>query len=605
MEAVEDLDRSNRESPIDSLPRKVLIISADIGEGHDLPARAIAREFQIEDPCALVAIVNGLHAMGTVVTAMLRGNSALMYRFAPWLFDLQYRLFMGFAPTRWLARRLLMLFGARGMLRLIHTYQPDLIVSTYPGATEVLGELRRLGRIHVPCYASITDLAGLRYWAHPGIDMHFVTFPESIEEVERIAGPGSVRWSRPPTTPAFMERRSRAAARASLGLPETGKMIAVSGGGWGVGDVAGAVTAALAADPDAQVLCICGHNERLRELITARFTGESRLRVLGFTWQMSDILSAADALVHSSVGMTLLEALIRGCPVISYGFGYGHIRVSNKALERFGLAQVARSESELQTALAIALRQRPEPGDAYVDRASTVSLILANERRSVPVWSWRVRTLRAAAALASTAAACIVIASTGPAYAVVSDVAHTQAVTAVPTPKSQVGVLVDATDAQAAPLARILAAEDMHVTFGVDHAQPDLTRGIVANGDEAVPWLTGDGPGDLWYEQHMLASLGHEMGWQERRFIYTSSDQSLEQWMVAHHAGGELIAGKVELGRHRNALAHLRDGEVIELQVKNLDGAITQLLQLDRQLRADHLRAVPVGQLMRESGLQV
>ena len=41
-------------------------------------------------------------------------------------------------------------------------------------------------------HSSITDLAGLHFWAHPGIDLHFVTHPESIEEVERIAGPGSV-----------------------------------------------------------------------------------------------------------------------------------------------------------------------------------------------------------------------------------------------------------------------------------------------------------------------------------------------------------------------------------------------------------------------------
>ena len=40
----------------------MLIISADIGEGHDLPARAVAREFRDEDPDAVVSIVNGLPA---------------------------------------------------------------------------------------------------------------------------------------------------------------------------------------------------------------------------------------------------------------------------------------------------------------------------------------------------------------------------------------------------------------------------------------------------------------------------------------------------------------------------------------------------------------
>ena len=35
---------------VEACPRKVLIISADIGAGHDLPARAIAREFKRRIP---------------------------------------------------------------------------------------------------------------------------------------------------------------------------------------------------------------------------------------------------------------------------------------------------------------------------------------------------------------------------------------------------------------------------------------------------------------------------------------------------------------------------------------------------------------------------
>ena len=207
------------EPDAESKPRQVLIISADIGEGHDLPARAVAREFKDEDPDAHVSIVNGLPAMGPILTKVLRENSAFMFQWLPWLFDMQYWLFMYFPPTRWLAKRLLTALGRRGLMRLIRAHDPDQIVSTYPGVTAVLGELRRKGKLNVPCYSSITDLAGLRFWAHPGIDLHFVTHPESIEEVEQIAGPGSVRWAKPPTSPAFLAARSRDDARRALGLP--------------------------------------------------------------------------------------------------------------------------------------------------------------------------------------------------------------------------------------------------------------------------------------------------------------------------------------------------------------------------------------------------
>ena len=60
-------------------------------------------------------------------------------------------------------------------------------MATYPGVSEVLGRLRRHGRLDVPVASAITDLAGLRYWAHPGIDLHLVIHRESIEEVRAIA----------------------------------------------------------------------------------------------------------------------------------------------------------------------------------------------------------------------------------------------------------------------------------------------------------------------------------------------------------------------------------------------------------------------------------
>ena len=73
-------------------------------------------------------------------------------------------------------------------------------MSTYPGVTAVLGSCAEPPP-RGPVHSSITDLAGLQFWAHPGIDLHFVTHPESVAEVERIAGPGSVAWLRPPISP--------------------------------------------------------------------------------------------------------------------------------------------------------------------------------------------------------------------------------------------------------------------------------------------------------------------------------------------------------------------------------------------------------------------
>jgi UDP-glucose 4-epimerase len=387
-------------------PPKILVLSADIGEGHDLPARIIKADLEAEMPEAEVNVDNGLEAMGRVFSAIVRGGSKFTFRRAPWLFDVQYWLIAKFAPTRWLAHHLMYWFCARGLLRQIAEYDPDVVISTYPGVTAVLGMLREHRRLDVPVQSAITDLAGLRYWVHPGVDLHFVTHPESIEEVERLVGPASVEWARPPISPDFLMPRTRRDARETLGVPAHARTVLVSGGGWGVGDLEGAIETALG-DSDTFVVCITGRNDIAREKLENRFGGDDRVRIIGFTEQMSDWMAAADAMVHSTAGLTVLEAHIRGCPVVSYGFSAGHIRANNAAFERFGLAEVARSDHELESVLRHVTRERQSPDSSFASLPSIASRVLTVRPRVRPQPVWRLRVARTAAAV--TAAAIVIV----------------------------------------------------------------------------------------------------------------------------------------------------------------------------------------------------
>ena len=76
------------------------------------------------------------------------------------------------------------------------------------------------------------------------------------------------------TAPEFLVPRAQADARRALGLPAAGKIVLVSGGGWGVGDVEGAVEEVLAIPAVAQVVCLCGRNEELREQLRAGSHGD-------------------------------------------------------------------------------------------------------------------------------------------------------------------------------------------------------------------------------------------------------------------------------------------------------------------------------------------
>ena len=106
-------------------------------------------------------------------------------------------------------------------------------------------------------------------------------------------------------------------------------------------------------------------------------------------------MAAADAMIHATAGLTVLEAHIRGCPVISYGFQAGHLRANNLAFERFGIAEVARSDHELESTLRHVAGERRSPDSSFASLPSIASRALSVRPRVRQEPVWRLRTARA------------------------------------------------------------------------------------------------------------------------------------------------------------------------------------------------------------------
>jgi UDP-N-acetylglucosamine:LPS N-acetylglucosamine transferase len=320
-----------------------------------------------ERPDAVVDVLDAPAEAGGLLERIVGQEAPLQKRWLNWFFDAEYWLLFRFGPVR----RLITWLGGRIagpiVLRMVERAQPDVVVSTWPGTTELLGQMREQGVVKVPVVSAITDLSALRLWAHPGVDLHLITHQESTEEVRAIAPASRIVWTRGMTSPAFDTPVDEAEARRALDLPAEGGIVIVSGGGWGVGDMDGAIATALALPGVATVVVLCGRSEALKARLGARFGNEPRVQLWGFTERMSELMAASDALVHSTGGLTVLEAWIRGCRPISYGWGVAHIRLNNRAFERFGIAEVAPTRAALRGALERALtaprHAHPEYGE--------------------------------------------------------------------------------------------------------------------------------------------------------------------------------------------------------------------------------------------------
>jgi processive 1,2-diacylglycerol beta-glucosyltransferase len=348
---------------------RVLILTASIGEGHDLPARELAAG--LRDRGADVTVADALHAMGPFIEGVVLGGSNAL------LFELSYLLAVRVDATRRVQEWLGWVLGGRGLRRLVHGVNADIVVSTYPGFLPLLARMD----LGVPLVSAITDLTALAPWVHPAFDLHLITQAESVAEVRRLAPRTRVAHVRGLTRAEFEHPVDRAQARRSLGLPADEPVVVVSGGGWAVGDLAGAARAAVAAG--AHTVVLCGRNDELH----AQMQAIAGVDAWGFTDRMGDLLGAADVLIHSTAGLTVLEAQVRGTRVISYGYGAGHIRVNNRMFSELDMADVARTPAQLRRALARALA-RPRTPDRSYERlphaADEVLALVTGARAATP-----------------------------------------------------------------------------------------------------------------------------------------------------------------------------------------------------------------------------
>src|SRR4051812_50069914 len=79
---------------------RVLILTADIGAGHDLPAELLAAAIRERDPGGHVLVTDGLAAGGRGAQAVARGGAEVVLERLPWLFDAQYWLGARRGPPR-------------------------------------------------------------------------------------------------------------------------------------------------------------------------------------------------------------------------------------------------------------------------------------------------------------------------------------------------------------------------------------------------------------------------------------------------------------------------------------------------------------------------
>nr|WP_067587026.1 WS/DGAT domain-containing protein [Amycolatopsis rubida] len=323
---------------------RVLIVSANMGQGHNATGRALEDAIRRRWPDATVRWVNALERLGPGFEGLFPRIYVANVESVPWLYEFFYsaiwRIPWFAAASRWFTAS----WCGRRLAKPVAEFAPDLVLSTYPMGTAGLAWLRRKGKLRVPIGAWVSDFAPHPFWVYGAADLTMVMHDVAVAPALRSSPSAHVGVSAPPVRAVFRPG-DQTAARQELGLPPDAFVPLVSCGSLGFGEIETTVRELLAADPSVAPIAICGRNDpaaaRLRAL------GEPRLHVVGWTDQPERYTLAADVVVTNAGGATSLEALACGRPVLMHHPIAAHGKANARLMAAAGLALVSAKDGEL------------------------------------------------------------------------------------------------------------------------------------------------------------------------------------------------------------------------------------------------------------------
>lgn len=294
---------------------RILMLSANTGEGHNSSARAVMDVIQSRGiECELV---DCLAFFSPGFSKFISDWHARIYHYGNGLFDAGYRFVENTSkPDKFNVLYELLSLGAVKLRDLIEEKKYRAIVCVHPFAGIMVTEVKKRWGLDLPTFLIATD-----YTCSPTVEQCKVdTFFVPAQEISREFSWNDIEKSHQhvcgiPVRTEFYTKADKTQVRKKLRLPETGVMAVVMCGSMGCGPIQKIAAETLEQMPeDATMVAICGRNKKLKEEMDQ--LRDSRLRVLGYIDNFSEYLDAADMIITKPGGLSSTEAANKHVPMV-------------------------------------------------------------------------------------------------------------------------------------------------------------------------------------------------------------------------------------------------------------------------------------------------
>ena len=294
--------------------KRILILSASVGNGHTIAAESLKQAFEIKHLAGEVRHEDVLTFTNPVFRRLYGKAYIDLVNRAPellgWMYDQLDE------PWKNEKRRLFFdKLNTKPLIKMIREYDPDWIVCTHFLPSEIVSDLKATGKLSRPQAIVVTDFDMHALWLCRNYEHYFVSLDETRAYLETLGfPPEKITVSGIPIAPLFGETKSKAEMREQYGLAADIPTMILSLGGFGVGRIDTLLDALCTIRRPVQILAMCGRNEELKKKLETASNRQDIVRVIpvGYTKEMDEYMTASDLIVGKPGGLTTCEALAKG-----------------------------------------------------------------------------------------------------------------------------------------------------------------------------------------------------------------------------------------------------------------------------------------------------
>jgi processive 1,2-diacylglycerol beta-glucosyltransferase len=302
------------------VPRKVLVLSASVGAGHLRAAQAVELALRETGPSAHVKNIDVLQLTNVAFRRVYSNAYLEIVNKAPHVLGIFYDL-LNQRRTRSAGDELksaVQRLNLSKLCEMLECERWDAIVNTHFLPTEIIAMLRRRRKIRTPQITVTTDFETHRAWVHQPCERYCTATEEGAAYLATFGvDRGTISVTGIPIHPVFSKPKDRDACLQRQDIRGDRPVVLQLAGGFGVGPIEKLCGAILTVNAPIDLIVVAGRNEKLRkQLARVRSPARHRIRVLGFTDQIDELMTIADIVVTKPGGLTSSEILARGAAMM-------------------------------------------------------------------------------------------------------------------------------------------------------------------------------------------------------------------------------------------------------------------------------------------------